>query len=89
MELLGSHGEDDTGHTHAQSSSVIVWRGMSYHGTNQIHFCEQKINTNKKVYQRMLEEIVEPLQDTLFEGSDYCFQQDSAHAHRVKKCSCD
>ncbi len=25
----------------------------------------------------MLEEIIEPLQNTLFKGSDYCFQQDS------------
>ncbi len=33
----------------------------------------------------MLEETVEPLQDTLFQGFSYCFQQYSALAHRAKQ----
>ncbi len=33
----------------------------------------------------MLEEIVKLIQDTLFEGSDYCFQQVSAPAHIAKE----
>ncbi len=31
----------------------------------------------------MLEKIVEPLEDTLFEGSDYSFQQDSAKITKI------
>ncbi len=33
----------------------------------------------------MLEEIVEPLPDTHFEESDYCFQRDLAPAHKAKE----
>ncbi len=33
----------------------------------------------------MLEEIVESLQNTIYEGSDYCFPQDLAPAHKVVK----
>lgn len=33
----------------------------------------------------MLEEVIEPLQDKLFDVSDYCFQQDSAPAHKAKE----
>ncbi len=33
----------------------------------------------------MLEEIVKSFQDAFFEGSDYCFQQDSAPAHKAKE----
>ncbi len=33
----------------------------------------------------MLKEIFEPLQDTLFEGSDYYFQQDSTSVHKAKE----
>ncbi len=33
----------------------------------------------------MLEEIVVSLRDTLFERSNYCFQQDLAPAHKVKE----
>ncbi len=42
---------------------MVVW-DLSCHGTTQIHFCKQGVKTDKKVYQVMLEEIVEPLQDT-------------------------
>ncbi len=40
---------------------VMIWWGMSYHSTIQIHFCEQGVKTGKKVYCRMFEEIVELL----------------------------
>ncbi len=33
----------------------------------------------------MLEEVVEPFQDTPFEKSDYYIQQDSAQAHKAKE----
>ncbi len=57
----------------------IVWCGVSYFGTTEIHFCESGVKTNGAVYRKMLQDIVEPLSDTLFEGvEDWCFQQDSA-----------
>ncbi len=76
-------GKDVAGHTYAPS--VMVWWDMSYYGTTKIHFCRQKVKIDKKVYRRILKEIVEPFQDTLFEGSDYYFQPDSAPAHKMKE----
>ncbi len=45
--------------------SMMVWQDLSYRGTTQIHFCEHGVKTDWKVYQRMEEEIVELLQDTI------------------------
>ncbi len=58
--------------------------GISYFGA-QIHFCEQGVKTNKKVNQSMLGEIIKPLKDSIFEGSDYCFQQGLVPAHKAKE----
>ncbi len=51
----------------------------------QIYFCKQRVETGKKVYHRMLEEIVAPIQYTLFDGSDHYFQQDVTPADKVKE----
>ncbi len=49
----------------------LLWRGRG-------------VKTDKKVYRRILGEIVEPLQNTLFEWSNYWFARDSGHAHEAK-----
>lgn len=65
-------------------TSVMVWWGASYEGVTEPHFCEQGVKTNGKVYVEMLENVVEPLKDTLFHGEHWIFQQDSAPAHKSR-----
>lgn len=66
-------------------TSVMVWWGVSYHGVTPIHFCETGVKTSAKVYQEgVLEKVVKPLSDDLFDGIDWVFQQDSAPAHKAK-----
>lgn len=70
------------GHHPAQ---VMVWWGVSWHGVTQIHFCEKGVKTGARVYQNsVLNPLVKPLSDTLFEGIDWVFQQDSAPGHKAK-----
>jgi len=65
-------------------TSVMVWWGVSYDGVTKVHFCEQGVKTSGKVYVQMLEDVVQPLTDTLFHGEHWIFQQDSAPAHKCK-----
>ena len=52
----------------------------------QIHFCETGVKTSAAVYERMLEDVVEPLNHSLFENiNNWCFQQDSAPAHKARR----
>ena len=58
---------------------------MSYEGVTQLHFCEQGVKTSVVNYQSdILEKVVKPLNDTLFAGINWTFQQDSAPAHKAK-----
>lgn len=65
-------------------SSVMAWWGVSYNGVTDVQFCEQGVKTSGKVYVQMLEDKVKPLNDTLFRGKHWIFQQDSAPAHKSK-----
>lgn len=66
-------------------ASVMVWWGVSYHGVTKLHFCEKGVKTSASVYQDMLETVVKPLSETLFQNaSDWSFQQDSAPAHKAR-----
>ncbi len=66
--------------------SVMVWWGVSYFGATEINFCESGVKTNGAVYRKMLQDVVEPLSDTLFKGvGDWCFQQDSAPPTKLKQ----
>ncbi len=66
--------------------SVMVWWGVSYEGATKIHFCDAGVKTNAAVYEKMLDDVVEPLNRSLFENTeDWCFQQDSAPAHKAKR----
>ena len=52
-------------------ASVMVWWGVSFNGTTQLHFCEQGVKTSAHVYQTtVLEPIVKPLNTTMFPNAD-------------------
>lgn len=61
----------------------MVWLGVSYQGVTPVHFCEG-VKKSAQVYVKMLEDVVEPLRDTLFADTDWIFQQDSAPAHKSR-----
>ena len=66
-------------------ASVMVWWGVSYEGTTELHFCEKGVKTSAKVYQEtVLERLVKNLNNTLFHGQNWSFQQDSAPAHKAR-----
>lgn len=66
-------------------SSVMVWWGVSWEGVTTLHFCDQGVKMKAKTYQEdVLENVVLPLNDTLFAGKHWIFQQDSAPAHKAK-----
>jgi DDE superfamily endonuclease len=66
--------------------SVMVWWGVSYDGATKIHFCDAGVKTNAAVYECMLDDVVKPLNHSLFENEDnWCFQQDSAPAHKARR----
>ncbi|XP_068083479.1 uncharacterized protein [Anabrus simplex] len=65
-------------------SSVMVWSGVSYSGTTQLHFCEEDVKTSARVYEStVLEPIVKNLSGTLFKNQPWTFQPDSAAAHKT------
>lgn len=47
-----------------------MWCRISYHGVTYIRFCETGIKTNSALYEPMLETVVEPLNERLFEGNE-------------------
>lgn len=59
--------------------SVIVWLGVSYQGVTSVHFCETGVKTSANMYVKMLEDMVKLLNDILFNGAHWIFQQDLAH----------
>lgn len=62
-------------------ASVMV----SYESVTELHFCEKGLKTTAKGYQEtVLEPIVKPLNENLFHGEEWTFQQDSAPAHKGK-----
>ncbi len=48
--------------------SVMIWWGISYNHVTPIHFREKEVKTSGVVYWNMLDEVVEPLNETLFDG---------------------
>lgn len=66
-------------------ASVMVWWGVSYEGVTSLHFCQQGVKVKAQNYQTdILEAVVKPLNDTLFAGKYWVFQQDSAPSHKAK-----
>ncbi len=52
-----------------------VVRGISYNHVTPIHFCEKGFKTSGAVYRNMLDEVVEPLNETLFVENAGCFNK--------------
>ncbi len=65
------------------SLSIVVWWGVSYSGVIQIHFCNNSVKTNGEVYRAMLNDVLPPVEVTVFVGKDeWRFRQDSAPVHK-------
>lgn len=66
-------------------TSVMVWWGISYEGVTEPYFCEKGIKTSAQVYQdTILEKVVKPLNNTMFNNQEWSFQQDSAPGHKAR-----
>jgi hypothetical protein len=60
---------------------VIVW----WDGVTPLHFCEKGAKTVVRNYQwDILTNVVEPLNQTVFQNRPWIFQKDSAPVHKVK-----
>ncbi len=57
--------------------SVMIWWGISYNDVTPIHFCEKGVKTSGAVYRNTLDEVVKLLNETLYDGKHWVFQQDS------------
>ncbi|GJQ76853.1 hypothetical protein Trydic_g15059 [Trypoxylus dichotomus] len=66
-------GKVERGH---HSAMTMVWWGVAYGGVTQLHFCKQGVKTLAGNYQiDILEKAVKPLNDSLFAGKHWVFQQ--------------
>lgn len=66
---------------------VIIRPQCWFGGTLPIfaYFCEKGVKTSANVYQQtVLNRIVEPLNQTMFQDRHWIFQQDSAPAHKAR-----
>ncbi len=64
---------------------VMILLGVSYSGATLIHFCT-RIKMNGEIYRAMLNDVLPLLEETVIVDKDeWCFQQDSALAHKAKK----
>ncbi len=59
----------------------MIWWGISNDHVTSIHFCEKEVKTSSTEYQNMLDEVVELVNETLFDGEHWVFQQDSTPRH--------
>ena len=61
-----------------------AWWGVSHDGITSSHFCEKSIKTALRNYQRdILTNVVEPLNQTMFQNRKWIFQQDSARKAKL------
>ncbi len=64
---------------------VMVWLGVLYSNVTQIHFRNAGVKTNGEVYSALLNNVLPSLEETVFtDENEWCFQQDSAPAHKIK-----
>lgn len=67
-------------------SKVMVWGGVSRKGKLPLLFIESNVKINTEYYiERVLKNHLLPHVSKLYEDQPYCFQQDSAPAHKAKK----
>ena len=67
-------------------SSVMVWGAVSKRGKLPLHFVEKGVKINQDYYiEQVLKNHLLPHAHTLFGNNYFCFQQDSAPAHKGKR----
>eukprot|EP00298_Acanthocystis_sp_HF-20_P028672 c7473_g1_i1.p1 GENE.c7473_g1_i1~~c7473_g1_i1.p1 ORF type:complete len:354 (+),score=38.39 c7473_g1_i1:160-1221(+) len=65
--------------------SVMVWAGVSCQGFTELVFIPEGVKINAQSYKKLvLIPHVLPLTEKMFNGENWCFQQDSAPAHKSK-----
>jgi inhibitor of nuclear factor kappa-B kinase subunit alpha len=68
-------------------ASVMVWAAVSHNGNSSLHFLDQGVKINQHNYLTdVLQAHVKPLGKRLFPQGEWCFQQDSAPAHKSNLC---
>ena len=66
-------------------ASVMVWWRVSYDSIASLNFCEKGVKTAVQNYQwDILTNVVEPLNQTMFQNRPWIFQQQSALEHKAK-----
>ena len=62
---------------------IMIWCGVSKKGKLPLHFVEPGTKINAAYYKRyVLQNVVQPQCQQLYNGQDWTFQQDSAPAHK-------
>uniref|UniRef100_A0A914EB77 Tc1-like transposase DDE domain-containing protein n=1 Tax=Acrobeloides nanus TaxID=290746 RepID=A0A914EB77_9BILA len=65
--------------------SVIVWAAVSSRGKSPLVFVEEGVKIDRYVYIAMLREHLLPWANDLFDGKEWCFQQDTVPAHKANE----
>ena len=64
---------------------ILVWWGVSNDNVTSLHFCEKGVKTAVRNYQQdILTNVVELLNQTMFQNRPWIFQQESAPVHKAK-----
>lgn len=66
-------------------AGVMVWAGITQNGKTPLIFIDEGVKVNQQVYKELLEKKVIPWANQHFGNQFWCFQQDSAPAHKAKK----
>jgi hypothetical protein len=66
-------------------ASLMVWAAISARGKTSLVFVEQGVKIDRHVYMDMLRRHLFAWANGLFEGEDWCFQQDGAPGHKANE----
>lgn len=69
----------------AHPQSVMVWGGITSTGKTPLVFVDAGVKINKDIYKKtILEDVLKPWSRSHFGQQHWCFQQDSAPAHKAR-----
>lgn len=69
----------------AHPASVMVWGAITSNGKSPLVFVESGVKIKKDEYQKtILEDVLKPWANAHFGNNRWCFQQDSAPAHKAR-----